>query len=119
MATMHRSLFHFSKRSRDQLKAHVLMFHHRLPSPDPSLVSNAASTKSLAFWRISNGMVPVSPIGSKSLLQAALISIRTDLPNAERSYTSYAQTFVFAVVRQDAETQRHLGLQMSQSVMDQ
>ncbi len=35
---MHRSLFHFSKRSRDQLKAHVLMYHHRLPSPDPSLV---------------------------------------------------------------------------------
>ncbi len=54
--------FYFSKRSRDQLKAHVLMYHHRLPSPDPSLVSNAASAKSLAFRRISNGMVPVSPI---------------------------------------------------------
>ena len=52
----------------------------------------------------------------KSFLQAALISMRTDLPNAARSY---AQTFVFAVVRQDAETQRHLGLQMGQSVMDQ
>ena len=50
--------FYFSKRSRDQLKAaHVLMYHHRLPSPDPSLVSNAASTKSLVFWRIANGMV--------------------------------------------------------------
>ncbi len=54
---MHRSLFHVSKRSRDQLKAHVLMYHHRLPSPDLSLVSNTASTKSLAFWRIANGMV--------------------------------------------------------------
>ena len=52
----------------------------------------------------------------KSLLQAALISMRTDLPNAARSY---AQSYVFAVVRQDAETQRHLGLQASQSVMDQ
>ncbi len=54
----------------------------------------------------------------KSLLQAlaAQISVRNDFPNAARSY---AQTFVFAVVRQDAETQRHLGLQMSQSVMDQ
>ena len=41
--------FYFSKSSRDQLKAHVLMYHHRLPSPDPSLVSNAAWTKSLAF----------------------------------------------------------------------
>ncbi len=52
----------------------------------------------------------------KSLRQAALISVRTDLPNAAHSC---AQTFVFAVVRQDAETQHHLGLQMSQSVMDQ
>ena len=49
----------------------------------------------------------------KSLLNAALISVRTDLPNAARSY---AQTFVFD---QDAETQRHLGLQMNQSVMEQ
>ena len=52
----------------------------------------------------------------KSLLQAALISMRTDLPNAARSY---AQSYVFAIGRQDAETQRHLGLQMGQSVMDQ
>ncbi len=55
----------------------------------------------------------------KSLLNAALISVRTDLPNAARSYAAYAQTFVFAVVRQDAETQRHLGLEMNQSVMEQ
>ncbi len=53
---------------------------------------------------------------SSPLLQAALISMRTDLPNAARGY---AQSFVFAVVRQDAETQRHLGLQASQSVMYQ
>ena len=52
----------------------------------------------------------------KSLLNAAVIIVRTDLPNAAPSYT---QTFVFAVVRQDAETQRHLGLQMNQSVMEQ
>ncbi len=56
--------FYFSKRSRDQLKDHARMYHHLLPSPDPSLVSNAASTKSLAFWCIANGMVPVSPIGT-------------------------------------------------------
>jgi len=68
MTAMHRSLFQISKRSRDQLKAHVLMYHHRLPSPDPSLVSNAASTKSLAFWRIANGMVPVSPMGTTGSL---------------------------------------------------
>jgi hypothetical protein len=41
-------------RSRDQLKAHLLMYHHLLPSPDPSVVSNGASTKSLAFWRSAN-----------------------------------------------------------------
>ncbi len=39
-----------------------------LSAPDPSLVSNAASTKSLAFWRIANGMVPVSPIGTTGSL---------------------------------------------------
>ncbi len=55
-----------------------------------------------------------------SLMNAALISVRTDLPNAARSY---AQSYVFAVVRQDAGTQLHLGgklgLQMNQSVMEQ
>ncbi len=53
------------------------------------------------------------------LLNTALVSIRTDLPKAA---LSYAQNFVFAVVRQDAETQRrqrHLGRQMNQSVMEQ
>jgi hypothetical protein len=30
---------HFSPRSRDQRKAHVLMYHHRLPSPAPSLAT--------------------------------------------------------------------------------
>ncbi len=39
---------HFSPRSRDQLKAHVMMYHHRLPSPAPSFVSKAAPTKSAA-----------------------------------------------------------------------
>ncbi len=59
-----------------------------------------------------------------SLMNAALISVRsllrTDLPNAARSY---AQSYVSAVVRQDAGTQLHLGgklgLQMNQSVMEQ
>ncbi len=55
---------YFSKRSRAQLKAQVLMNHHLLPSPDPSLVSNAAPTKSRACWRILNGVVPVLPKGS-------------------------------------------------------
>ncbi len=55
---------HFSPRSRDQLKAHVFMYHHRLPSPAPSLVSKAASTKSAACCRMEYGIVPVSPIGT-------------------------------------------------------
>jgi hypothetical protein len=33
---------HFSPSSRDQLKAYVLTYPHRLPSPAPTLVSNAA-----------------------------------------------------------------------------
>ena len=37
-------LVYFSPRSRDQLKAHVLIYHHLLPSPAPFLVSNAAPT---------------------------------------------------------------------------
>ena len=38
-------LVHFSPHSRDQLKAHVLICHHLLPSPAPSLVSNAVPTR--------------------------------------------------------------------------
>mmetsp|Transcript_55961 Transcript_55961/g.117092 ORF Transcript_55961/g.117092 Transcript_55961/m.117092 type:complete len:94 (-) Transcript_55961:893-1174(-) len=55
---------HFSPRSRDQLKAQVLMYHHRLPSPAPSLVSKAAPTKSAACCRMEYGIVPVSPTGT-------------------------------------------------------
>jgi hypothetical protein len=50
-----------SARSRDQLKAHVLIYHYLLPSSAPSLVSNAAPTKSAASG--SKGIVPVSPTG--------------------------------------------------------
>jgi hypothetical protein len=59
-------LLYFLKRSRDQLKAHVLMYYHLLLSPNPSLVSNAIMmlTKSSACWRNPNGIVPVSPIGN-------------------------------------------------------
>ena len=49
------------------------------------------------------------------LLTAALVSVRTELPN---SAWSFGQNFVFAAGRRDPETQRHLGLDMSQSVMD-
>ena len=59
---------HFSPRSRDQLKAHVLMYHHRLPSPAPSLVSKAAPTKSAACCRMEYGIVPVSPTGTTGSL---------------------------------------------------
>ncbi len=57
-------LVHFSPRSRDQLKAHVLIYHHLLPSPAPSLVSNAVPTKPAACCRMQYGIVPVSPIGT-------------------------------------------------------
>ncbi len=50
---------HFSPRLWDQLKAHVLMYHHRLPSPAPSL-----PTKSAACCRMEYGIVPVSPTGT-------------------------------------------------------
>ena len=46
----------------------VLTFHHLPPSPDPSLVSNAAPTKSSACRRIKSGNVPVSPIGTTGSL---------------------------------------------------
>ena len=52
---------HFLPRSRDQLKVQVLMYHHRLPSQAPSLVSKAAPTKSAACCRMEYGIVPVSP----------------------------------------------------------
>ncbi len=39
---------HLSESSRDQLKAHVLVYHHLLLLPAPSLVSDAAPTKSSA-----------------------------------------------------------------------
>jgi hypothetical protein len=55
---------HFSLRSRDQPKTHVLTSHHQLPSPAPSLVSNAAPTKSSACCRKEYGIVPVSPTGT-------------------------------------------------------
>ncbi len=54
---------HFSPCSRDQLKAHVLIYHNLLPSPAPSLVSNAAPTKSSACCCMQYGSVPVSPTG--------------------------------------------------------
>ena len=54
----------------------MLMYRHRLPSPDPSLVSNAASTKSLAFWRIADRMVPVSPIETTGSLPRIDIRFR-------------------------------------------
>ena len=65
---MNCSLAYFSKRSRAQLKVQELMNHHLLQSPDPSLVSNAAPIKSCACWRIENGIVPVSPIGTTGSL---------------------------------------------------
>jgi hypothetical protein len=57
-------LVHFSPRSRDQLKAHVLIYHHLFPSPAPFLLSNAAPTKSSACCRMQYGIVPVSPNGT-------------------------------------------------------
>ena len=52
----------------------------------------------------------------EGLLNTALVCVRNELPNSTRHY---AQTHVFASVRRDAETQKHLGLEMNQSVMDQ
>jgi hypothetical protein len=60
---------HFSPRSRDQLKAHVLTFHHLLPSPAPSLVSNAAPKKSCACCHMEDGIVPVSPQERRAAFQ--------------------------------------------------
>ncbi len=40
------NFLHFSPRSGDQLKAHVLIEHHLLLSPAPALVLNAPPTKS-------------------------------------------------------------------------
>jgi hypothetical protein len=49
-------------------------------------------------------------------MNTSLVCVRTELPNIARSY---AQSFVFGASRGVAETQRHLGLDMCQSVMDQ
>ena len=51
----------------------------------------------------------------EGLLNTALVCVRTELPNAARSY---AQSHVFAAVCRDEETQRHLGLALNQSVME-
>ena len=52
----------------------------------------------------------------QGLMNTALVSLQTERPYSARSY---AQTFVFAAARRDAETQMHLGLEMDQSVMEQ
>ena len=52
----------------------------------------------------------------QGLLNTALVCVRTELPNGARGY---AQNFVFAAARRDPETQRHLGLELNQSVMEQ
>ncbi len=54
-------LLHFSACSRGQLKAHVLIYHHLLPSLAPSLVSNAVPTNSSVCCSMQYGIVPVSP----------------------------------------------------------
>lgn len=52
----------------------------------------------------------------QGLLTTALVSVRTDLPNSARSF---GQNFVFSPGSRSMETQLHLGLDMTQSVMDQ
>ena len=46
----------------------LLMYHHRLPSPAPSLESHDAPEKSLVCLRMENRMVPVSPTGTRASL---------------------------------------------------
>ena len=50
------------------------------------------------------------------LMNAALVCIRTDLPNRARFY---GQHHVFCAGMRDADTQSHLGLGMTESVMTQ
>ena len=54
--------------SRDQPSPQVLTYHHLLPSPAPSALSNAAPTKSSALPRIEKGIVPVFPTGTTGSL---------------------------------------------------
>ena len=46
-------LLHFSLRSRDQLKAHVLIYHHLLPSPALSCIECSADKILHAVWNCS------------------------------------------------------------------
>ena len=52
----------------DHVSAHVLTYHHRLPSPAPGLESQLAPGYEADSERIEWGIVPVSPAGTSASL---------------------------------------------------
>lgn len=105
----------------------VCMFGPNLPSEKQRHADRLLIWKSAAKYCMSDDTIemilqlqkqdPQSVIVyMQGLLNTALVCVRTELPNSARGY---AQNFVFAAARRDAETQRHLGLEMNQSVMEQ
>ncbi len=56
----------------------LLTYHHRFPSPAPFFESQVAPSKSGFSWRMENGIVPVSPTGT-----------RASLPRIEEMGTTY------------------------------
>lgn len=73
---------------------------------------NAATIKTVLEWPDVQGQI----LYMHGLMNAALVCIRTELPNRARFY---GQHHVFCAGMRDAETQSHLGLGMTESVMTQ
>jgi len=73
---------------------------------------NEVSIKTVLQWPDVNAQI----LYMYGLMNTALVCIRTDLPNSARFY---GQHNVFCGALRDADTQAHLGLGMTESVMTQ
>ena len=73
---------------------------------------NEVTIKTVLEWPDVNAQI----LYMHGLMNTALVCIRTDLPNSARFY---GQHHVFCAGMRDEETQSHLGLGMTESVMTQ
>jgi len=73
---------------------------------------NEVTIKTVLQWPDVNAQI----LYMYGLMNTALVCIRTDLPNSARFYGQY---HVFGGALRDADTQSHLGLGMTESVLTQ
>ena len=73
---------------------------------------NEVTIKTVLQWPDVNAQI----LYMHGLMNTALVCIRTDLPNSARFYGQY---HVFCGALRDADTQSHLGLGMTESVLTQ